>query len=87
MSNGTCDVWPNISGDFNAQPNSQGDNFKSHASGAFLTSNPYPGFINNGSFNISNGGYGFDASSSSSIYSKSTTVQPPAIRLLPCIKI
>ena len=77
---------PNISGDFNAQPNSQGDNFKSHASGAFLTSNPYPGFINNGSFNITNGGYGFDASSSNSAYSKSTTVQPSALRLLPCIK-
>lgn len=78
---------PNITGDFNAQPNSIGDNFKPHASGAFLTSDPYPGFINNGTFNLNNGGFGFDASSSSSIYSKSTTVQPPAIRLLPCIKI
>lgn len=29
---------------------------------------------------------GFDASKSNSIYGSSTTVQPPAIRLLPCIK-
>ena len=29
----------------------------------------------------------FDASRSSSIYSSSSTVQPPAIRFLPCIKI
>lgn len=29
---------------------------------------------------------GFDASKSNSIYGASTTVQPPAIRLLPCIK-
>ena len=29
---------------------------------------------------------GFDASKSNSIYGASTTVQPPALRLLPCIK-
>ena len=30
---------------------------------------------------------GLDASRSSSIYGQSSTVQPPALRLLPCIKI
>lgn len=77
---------PNITGDFNAQPNSVGDNFKSHASGAFQATNPYPGFINNGTFNIPNGGYDFDASSSSDIYGKASTVQPSSLRLLPCVK-
>ena len=78
---------PNISGDFNAQPNSIGDNFAAHASGAFLATNPYPGFINNGTFNTPNGGYDFDASSASSVYGKSSTVQPASMRLIPCIKI
>ena len=77
---------PNISGDFNAQPNSIGDNFKAHASGAFLATNPYPGFINNGTFNTPSGGYDFDASSSSGVYGKASTVQPSSLRLLPCIK-
>ena len=77
---------PNITGDFNAQPNSTGDNFKSHATGAFLTTNPYPGFINNGTYNLQNGGYDFDASSASSIYGTASTVQPASIRLLPCVK-
>ena len=77
---------PNITGDFNAQPNSVGDNFKAHASGAFLATNPYPGFINNGTFNTPNGGYDFDASSSSDVYGKAGTVQPSSLRLLPCVK-
>lgn len=78
---------PNITGDFNAQPNSLGDNFKSHATGAFLTTDPYPGFINNGTLNLTNGGYEFDASESNATYGKASTVQPSSVRFLPCIKI
>ena len=52
-----------------------------------MTTDPYPGFINNGTFNITNGGYEFDASESNATYGKASTVQPSSVRFLPCIKI
>ena len=79
---------PNITGTFNGQQNSKGgsDGFKTHVSGAFLDSNPFPGAINQGVMNLG-GGFGFEASKSNATYSKSSTVQPASLRLLPCIKI
>lgn len=78
---------PNISGTFNGQQNSKNgnDGFKTHVSGAFVDSKPFPGAINQGVMNLG-AGFGFDASKSNSTYSKSTTVQPASLRILPCIK-
>lgn len=68
---------PNITGSHNGTP------WISQASGAFSIG---------GSSTIPNGNstdknfVNFNASSSSSIYGSASTVQPPAIALLPCIK-
>lgn len=78
---------PNITGAFNAQANNYNNsNWASVVSGAFVDSKPYPG-SQHAYTQVSGNGYGFDASSSNATYSKSTTVQPAALRLLPCIKI
>ena len=78
---------PNITGTFNAQANNyQNSNWAAKVSGAFVDSKPYPG-SQHAYTQVSGNGYGFDASSSNATYSKSTTVQPAALRLLPCIKI
>lgn len=79
---------PNITGAFNGQQNSWTEQgaYTTHVQGAFIDSKPYPGAINQGVLNLG-AGFGFDASSSNDTYSKSTTVQPSALRLLPCIKI
>ncbi len=68
---------PNITGEIGY------DNNVSHLVGAFYAAS---GSLEGNS--SGNGGRvaGFDASRVSSIYGASTTVQPPAIRLLPCIK-
>ena len=78
---------PNITGTFNAQANNyQNSNWAAKVSGAFVDSKPYPG-AQHAYTQVSGNGYGFDASSSNATYSKSTTVQPAALRVLPCIKI
>ena len=68
---------PNITGEIGY------DNNVAHLVGAFYAAS---GSLEGNS--SGNGGRvaGFDASRVSSIYGASTTVQPPAIRLLPCIK-
>ena len=76
---------PNIIGKFNAQNNCTSGKFQTVATGAFYNNNPYPGNINSG-VGDSSTGYSFDASRSNSIYGKSSTVQPPALVLLPQIK-
>ena len=76
---------PNITGNFNAQGNSNGGRFSDKASGAFYTNTPYSGNVNSGVGDVS-GGYSFSASRSSSIYGASSTVQPPALTLIPQIK-
>ena len=73
---------PNITGDFslNEMLNLQG-----HGAFYILSEEPVPrGFRVEGAG--SNYIFGFNASRSSSIYGNSTTVQPPALTLLPCIK-
>ena len=76
---------PNITGKFNAQGNSNGGKFSDKASGAFYTNTPYSGNVNSGVGDVS-GGYSFDASRVNSIYGAGSTVQPPAISLIPQIK-
>lgn len=68
---------PNITGEIGY------DNNVGHLVGAFYAA---PGSLEGNS--SGNGGQvaGFDASRVSSVYGASQTVQPPAIRLLPCIK-
>ena len=76
---------PNITGNFNAQGNSNAGRFTDKASGAFYTNTPYSGNVNSGVGDIS-GGYSFDASRTNSIYGKSNTVQPPALQMIPQIR-
>lgn len=71
---------PNITGTFNA-PES-GDLVATGA--VYLHSR---GYIGTGKSDWDNWLYGFDASRCSPIYGRSSTVQPPALTLLPCIHI
>ena len=77
---------PNITGSFGRLTSNHG-NDPGYFKGAFKRE---------GAMNLGNGGSGsatnarnasFDASRSSSLYGGSTSVQPPALRLLPCIKL
>ena len=71
---------PNITGTFDANVN-DGNGAKT---GAFYNTNTYF----SGSDGDKNGGIcGFDASLSNTIYGSSNTVQPPAVKLLPCIHV
>lgn len=71
---------PNITGTFNAPESSD-----MVATGAvYLHSRGYKGV---GKSDWDNWLYGFDASRSNALYGKSSTVQPPAFTLLPCIHI
>ena len=75
---------PNITGQ--CSPASQRGNCEFFATGAFKDNTGNDGFqperlLASGNFNL-----GFDASRSSSIYGNSTTVQPPALTCLICIK-
>ena len=70
---------PNITGTF-------GGNRYYSASGAFV----YTGSTHVRGSSRSGGameGVKFNASSSSSVYGKSTTVTPPSVKLLPCMKL
>lgn len=70
---------PNITGTLPAV-----DQSTNYATGAFAVA----GYANNTSVGSGSSGrqYSFDASKSNAIYGKSSTVQPPALTLLPCIK-
>ena len=75
---------PNITGQ--CSPASQRGNYKFYTTGAFKDNTGNDGIQPerlraSGNFNL-----GFDASRSSSIYGNSTTVQPPALTCLICIK-
>nr|DAQ77286.1 MAG TPA: Baseplate wedge protein [Caudoviricetes sp.] len=71
---------PNITGTFNAPESSD-----MVATGAvYLHSKGYKGASKS---DWDNWLYGFDASRSNAIYGRSSTVQPPALTLLPCIHI
>ena len=70
-------------------PNITGVNAVQHTpscNGAFTTYGEYIGNVVAGDWASGVPSY-FRASSSSSVYSKSTTVQPQSLRVLPCIKL
>lgn len=71
---------PNITGTFNAPESSD-----MVATGAIYLHSK--GYLGAGKSDLDNWLYGFDASRSNSIYGRSSTVQPPALVLLPCIHI
>ena len=71
---------PNITGTFDGNVNDG----TARKTGAFYTKD----YLSYGADGDSGGGtVGFDASLSNAIYGRSTTVQPPAMKLLPCIHI
>ena len=71
---------PNIVGTFDGNVNDG----TARKTGAFYTYN----YNSYGADGDSGGGtVGFDASRSNSVYGRSNTVQPPAMKLLPCIHI
>lgn len=71
---------PNITGEFQG-----GDSLQSLATGAFGMVSETQSAIGGGSYRLDKGD--FKASRSSSVYGKSTTVQPSSVRVLPCIKL
>ena len=74
---------PNITGGAMHQENSQ------QAYGAFFNRTGGSG-SGLGAYDWRGGynrGFGFDASRSSAIYGRSTTVTPPSVKLLPCMKL
>ena len=73
---------PDITGTFNG-PENRGYGFR--LSGAFYDTGANG--IGTGKSDWDNAIFGFQASRSNSIYGRSSTVQPPALTLLPCIHI
>ena len=77
---------PNITGQFSGTENVYKEGYTPSPSGAFYNdvSNVVSGWSANDLFD--NNRWSFSASRSSSIYGRSTTVQPPALTMLPIIK-
>lgn len=73
---------PNITGSIRANTSNTGV-----ASGFAKVSGTYNTFMEGGHSDDWGRIYEFDASWSSSIYGKSTTVTPPSTKLLPCMKL
>ena len=76
---------PNITGSFNAQQNNSDLFWGVETTGAFVDDHPFPGKVN---FSEGTQGYGysFDASRLNPIYGTTSSVQPPALTFLACIK-
>ena len=77
---------PNISGKFWAARTGRGDLPGTVANGAFSEAGRWSAQVHNGANDDWGSVYQLDASKSSAVYGRSNTVQPPAVRLLPCIK-
>lgn len=77
---------PNVSGKFWAARTGRGDLPGTVANGAFSEAGRWSAQVHNGANDDWGSVYQLDASRSSAIYGRSSTVQPPAVRLLPCIK-
>lgn len=77
---------PNITGQFSGTESLYKEGYTPSPSGAFYQSafNVVAGWSTNDQFD--NNVWSFSASRSSSIYGRSTTVQPPALTMLPIIK-
>lgn len=76
---------PNIKGDFTPYTEAPGYQHDAPVGAFYVVNATQKGFGNDGTDN-DNERIGFDASRSNAIYGKSNTVQPPALKLLPCIK-
>ncbi len=77
---------PNVSGKFWAARTGRGDLPGTVANGAFSEAGRWSAQVHNGANDDWGSVYELNASRSSAIYGRSSTVQPPAVRLLPCIK-
>lgn len=77
---------PNISGRFWAARTGRGGQPETVATGAFVEDGRWDAQVRNGGDDDWGSIYRLDASRSSAIYGASSTVQPPAVKLLPCIK-
>ena len=83
---------PNITGGFGdvSASGTMGSHFNiGWATGAFYQDDPHIGWRDGWTDNYNTNGFNnvaFNASRSSSIYGGSTTVQPPALTLVPCIR-
>lgn len=75
---------PNITGSFYNEKSGTGGG--GHGDGAFYIIGNAPVSANTANRGSNTSNFGFDASRSNSIYGASTTVQPPAIMLIPQIK-
>lgn len=75
---------PNITGSFYNEKSGTGGG--GHGDGAFYIIGNAPVSANTANKGNNTSNFGFDASRSNSIYGASTTVQPPAIMLIPQIK-
>lgn len=82
----TRDVGPNITGSASFQNNIGLTNERGIVTGAFTAGSEFPNTFSsvNG---YSTNAIGFDASLADSTYGSSESVQPSAIKLLPCIKL
>lgn len=77
---------PNVTGKFWAARTGRGDLPGTVANGAFSEAGRWSAQVHNGANDDWGSVYELNASRSSAVYGRSTTVQPPALRLLPCIK-
>lgn len=77
---------PNVSGKFWAARTGRGDLPGTVANGAFSEAGRWSAQVHNGANDDWGSVYELNASRSSAVYGRSSTVQPPAVRLLPCIK-
>ena len=86
MSNGTCDVWPNITGSVTNV--SETFDLEGKVEGAFSKEKGHEANATPDRTDYSDTGkMFFKASDSNVLYGKSQTVQPSSLRLLPCIKV
>lgn len=77
---------PNISGKFWAARTGRDDLPGTVANGAFSEAGRWSAQVHNGANDDWGSIYELNASRSSAVYGRSSTVQPPSVRLLPCIK-
>lgn len=78
---------PEISGQFWAARTGVGDRPSTVATGAFSEAGRWDASVHHGGADDWGSIYQFKASGSSSVYGRSVTVQPPALKLLPCIHV
>lgn len=78
---------PNITGSIWAARTGEGSRPSTVASGAFSEASRWNAAVHHGGDDDWGSEYALDASRSSPVYGRSSTVQPPALKLLPCIHI